>query len=498
MAYILAFDQGTTSTRAVVFDEKGAIRGFDRREFPQHYPRPGWVEHDPADLWRSQRETARGALRNAGVGASDIAAIGITNQRETTLVWDRQTGRPVYNAIVWQDRRTAAFCEELKSRGLEQTIRTKTGLLIDPYFSGTKIRWILDNVEGARARAEAGELCFGTVDCWLIWNLTDGASHATDYTNASRTLLFDIEKLDWDDDLLFEIGVPRAMLPKAMPSIATFGTAVASILGAPVPVAGAAGDQHAALVGQAGFVKGLAKNTYGTGSFVLLNTGNEIVRSASGLLTTVGYASEPGTAVYALEGSIFVTGASVQWLRDGLGIITSSAEIEELARRVPDTGGVYFVPAFVGLGAPHWDPYARGAIVGLTRGTTREHVARAALEAMAFQTCEVIDAMSSDANIELKELRVDGGAAANDLTMQFQADLLGVDVVRPRVLETTALGAAYLAGVGVGYWPDFADVAKNWEEERRFAPQLADPKRRQLLRQWKRAVERASNWEERT
>ncbi len=496
MPYVLAFDQGTTSSRAIVFDDHGAIRGVDQREFPQHFPKPGWVEHDPADIWRSQRETAQGALRNAGITAADIVAIGITNQRETTLVWDRATGRPVYNAIVWQDRRTAPFCEDLKSKGFEDVIRSKTGLVVDPYFSGTKIRWILDNVEGARERAERGDLCFGTVDSWLIWNLTEGAVHAIDYTNASRTLLFDLAKLDWDDELLLMMGVPRAMLPKPMPSIATFGTASASILGAAIPIAGVAGDQHAALVGQAGFTKGLAKNTYGTGSFLLLNTGDELVPSPSGLLTTVAFASEPGKALYALEGSIFVTGAAVQWLRDGLGIISSSAEVEELARRVPDTGGVYFVPAFVGLGAPYWDPYARGAIVGLTRGTTREHIARAALEAMAFQTREVIDAMQKDAKIELKELRVDGGAASNDLTMQFQADVLGVDVVRPRVTETTALGAAYLAGLGVGYWRDFADVASHWQQERRFKPQLGEAEREKLLKQWKRAVERAAHWEE--
>ena len=498
MSYVLALDQGTTSSRAIVFDETGTIRGSDQREFTQHYPRPGWVQHDPADIWQSQRDVARGALRNGGVEPSDIAAIGITNQRETTLVWERETGRPVYDAIVWQDRRTAPFCEELKAAGHEKTIHDRTGLVVDPYFSGTKIRWILENVANARERAERGELCFGTVDSWLVWNLTGGATHAIDYTNASRTLLFNLETLAWDDELLALLGVPRAMLPDTKPSIAAFGNTEASILGASIPIAGVAGDQHAALVGQAGFAKGLAKNTYGTGSFVLLNTGDELVTSGRGLLTTVGYSCEPGKAVYALEGSIFVTGAAVQWLRDGLGIISSSAEVEELARRVPDTGGVYFVPAFVGLGAPHWDPYARGAIVGLTRGTTREHIARAALEAMAFQTCEVIDAMSRDAHLELRELRVDGGAAANDLTMQFQADVLGVDVVRPRIIETSALGAAYLAGLGVGYWRDFADVAKNWQQERRFKPELADAERERLLRRWKRAVERASDWEERT
>jgi len=496
MPYILAFDQGTTSSRAIVFDEQGVIRGLDQREFPQHFPKPGWVEHDPYDIWRSQRETAQGALKNAAIAASDVVAIGITNQRETTIVWDRASGRPIYNAIVWQDRRTAPFCEELKSRGLEHRIREKTGLVIDPYFSGTKIRWILDNVSGARARSEKGELCFGTVDSWLVYNLTEGKRHTIDYTNASRTMLFDLVTLDWDDGLLGELGIPRAMLPEPLPSVADFGETAASIFGAPIPISGVAGDQHAALVGQAGFTKGLAKNTYGTGSFVLLNTGSDLVHSESGLLTTVAYAKERGKAVYALEGSIFVTGAAVQWLRDGLGIISTSAEVEELASRVPDTGGVYFVPAFVGLGAPHWDPYARGAIVGLTRGSTREHIARAALEAMAYQTKEVIEAMERDAGIEIAELRVDGGAAANDLTMQFQADVLGVDVVRPRVIETTALGAAYLAGLGVGYWKDESDVATHWQEQRRFRPHLGALQRDRLVAGWTRAVERAGKWED--
>jgi glycerol kinase len=496
MPYVLAFDQGTTSSRAIVFDHDGRIRGIDQREFPQHFPKPGLVEHDPADIWQSQIDTARGALRNARLAASDIVAIGITNQRETTIVWDRTTGKAVCNAIVWQDRRTAPFCEELTARGLGDTIRAKTGLLIDPYFSGTKIRWILDNVAGTRERAERGELCFGTVDSWLVYNLTGGARHVTDYTNASRTLLFNIETLAWDDDLLREMGVPRAMLPEALPSIAAFGTALPSMLGGEIAIAGIAGDQHAALVGQAGFTKGLAKNTYGTGSFAVLNTGEERVASKNGLLTTIAYATQPGRATYALEGAIFVTGAAVQWLRDGLGIIEKSSDVEALARRVPDTGGVYFVPAFAGLGAPHWDPYARGAIVGLTRGTTREHIARAALEAMAFQSADVMRAMQDDSGTPLAELRVDGGAATNDLTMQFQADLLGVDVVRPRTLETTALGAAYLAGIGAGFWRDTDDVSHQWHEDRRFHPTIGEAERTRLMAGWSRAVERSLKWEQ--
>jgi glycerol kinase len=495
MAYVLALDQGTTSSRAIVFDERGTIAGFDQREFPQHFPQPGWVEHDPGDIWRSQLETARGALRNAGIAAGGVAAIGITNQRETTVVWDRATGEPIHNAIVWQDRRTAPLCEQLKAQGLEATVRATTGLLLDPYFSGTKIAWILDNVAGARARAERGELAFGTVDTWLIWNLTQGAAHVTDYTNASRTLLFDLATLEWSEPLLAALRVPRAMLPQALPSIGSFGTAVPATLGAALPIAGVAGDQHAALVGQAGFERGIAKNTYGTGSFLVLNTGSDVVASTSGLITTVAYAARPHEAFYALEGSIFVTGAAVQWLRDGLGIIASSSEVEQLAATVGDNGGVYFVPAFAGLGAPHWDPYARGAILGLTRGSTKAHIARAALEAMAFQTVDVVRAMERDAGIRLAELRVDGGASGNDLTMQFQADMLGVDVVRPRVTETTALGAAYLAGIGTGVWRDTADVATQWQEARRFRPQLDEAVRARLLAGWHRALERAKLWE---
>ncbi len=495
MAYVLALDQGTTSSRAIVFDDTGAIRGRGQAEFPQHFPQAGWVEHEPADLWNSQIQTVREAFDDAGIAPGDLAAIGITNQRETTLLWDRATGAPLYRAIVWQDRRTSPLCEELKARGLEPAFRKATGLLLDPYFSGTKLAWLLDNVPGARERAERGELAFGTVDSWLVWNLTGGAAHVTDYSNASRTLLFDIERLAWSDELLAALRVPRAVLPEALPSLGGFGTTSERVFGAAVPIAGVAGDQQAALVGQAGFARGIAKNTYGTGSFLVLNTGAEIVRSESGLLSTVAYATEAGRASYALEGSIFVTGAAVQWLRDGLGMIASSSDIEALAAEAPDTGGVYFVPAFTGLGAPHWDPYARGAIVGLTRGTTRAHIARAALEAMAYQTVDVVRAMERDAGIVLAELRVDGGAATNDLAMQFQADMLRVDVVRPQITETTALGAAYLAGIAAGVWRDTDDVARQWREERRFRPQMAPAERERLLGGWHRAVERAMHWE---
>ncbi len=494
MAYVLALDQGTTSSRAIVFDRAGAICGGDQREFPQYFPQPGWVEHDPEDIWNSQLETARVALRNAGITAGDLAAIGITNQRETTVLWDRASGRPVHRAIVWQDRRTAAICERLKLQGYAATIREKTGLLLDPYFSATKIVWLLDNVVGLRERARRGELAFGTVDSWLIYNLTGRAVHATDYTNASRTLLFNLQTLDWDDELLQIFDVPRAMLPEVRPCVADFGTVAASVLGAAVKIAGVAGDQQAALIGQAGFTKGLAKNTYGTGSFLMLNTGGEIVRSASGLLSTVGFSAQRGVATYALEGSVFVTGSAVQWLRDGLGIIATPAEIGPMAARVPDSGGVYFVPAFTGLGAPYWDPYARGTIFGLTRGSTKEHLARATLEAIAYQSCDVVAAMERDSVTRLHELRVDGGAAADDVLMQIQADALGVDVVRPRIIETTALGAAYCAGLQVGYWRDLDEVATLWQEERRFHPAIDAYERDRRLAAWSRAVEYARGW----
>ena len=488
MAFVLALDQGTTSSRAIVFDHSGTVCGVDQREFAQHFPQPGWVEHDPDDIWKSQLETARGAMRNAGIAASDLAAIGISNQRETTTLWDRATGRPVYRSIVWQDRRTAPMCETLKAQGYAETVTQKTGLLLDPYFSATKIAWILDNVEGVRARAERGEIAFGTVDSWLIYNLTGGAVHATDYTNASRTLLFNLRTLEWDDELLRIFDVPRAILPEARPCVADFGAVDPSVFGGAVPIAGVAGDQQAALAGQAGFAKGLAKNTYGTGSFVMLNTGDEIVHSKNGLVSTVGFSAQRGVATYALEGSIFVTGSAVQWLRDGLGIIATSAEIEPLAARVSDTAGVYFVPAFTGLGAPYWDPYARGTIVGLTRGSTKEHLARATLEAIAYQSYDVVAAMESDSGVALRELRVDGGAAVNDLLMQFQADVLGVDVVRPRVTETTALGAAYCAGLQVGYWNDMDELATQWQEERRFVPTMDAGDREKLLAGWANAI----------
>lgn len=488
MAVILALDQGTTSSRALVFDEMGRVLSMDQREFAQVFPQAAWVEHDPAVIWESQRDSALAAIKKAGVSQRDIAAIGITNQRETTLLWERATGEPVANAIVWQDRRTEPFCEALRARGASARVAELTGLVIDPYFSATKIAWLLDNIAGLRARADAGEIAFGTVDSWLIWNLTGGARHATDVTNASRTMLFDIHALEWSDELLTIFNVPRALLPDVLPCTAEFGTT--GIFGGRTRICGVAGDQQAALVGQAGFDSGIAKNTYGTGSFVVLNTGESVVRSSHGLLSTVAYAFESSRAHYALEGSIFSTGSAVQWLRDGLGIIERSDEVERLAREVPDTAGVLFVPAFTGLGAPYWDANARGALFGLTRGTTRAHIARAALEAMAYQTADVIDAMESDAAIELQELRADGGASANDTVMQFQADVLGVPVVRPRVRETTALGAAYLAGLQSGYWSDTAQVASLWQEERRFEPSIDDTTAQSLLAGWRRAIER--------
>jgi glycerol kinase len=491
---ILALDQGTTSSRAIVFDAQGTIVAFDQQEFAQHFPQPGWVEHDADDIWSSQLATARNALRNARLSAADVVAIGITNQRETTILWDRATGRPVARAIVWQDRRTAPLCAELTARGLGETVTAQTGLLIDPYFSGTKIAWLLDHVAGLRARAEAGEIAFGTVDAWLIWNLTGGQRHVTDVTNASRTMLFDIHRLQWSEELLRALNIPASLLPEVLPSSADFGTTATDHFGGAIPIGGVAGDQQAALVGQAGFAPGMAKNTYGTGSFVVLNTGEHVVRSTQGLLATIAFALEPGKATYALEGSIFVTGAAVQWLRDGLGLFERSDEIEALARQVDDTGDCYFVPAFTGLGAPYWDPFARGTIVGITRGTTRAHLARAALEAMAYQTADVIAAMERDAGVPLTELRVDGGASANDLTMQFQADVLGVPVSRPAIIETTALGAAYLAGLQRGYWADTQTLAKQWREDKRFAPQMPAQRREALLGRWRAAVERSRGW----
>jgi glycerol kinase len=493
MKYILALDQGTTSSRAIVFDHAGSIVAVAQKEFRQIFPKPGWVEHDPRDIWSTQAGVAAEALTKANVSAADVAAIGITNQRETTVVWDRTTGHPICNAIVWQDRRTASICDGLRARKLDRLIRRKTGLVIDAYFSATKVQWILQNVKGARARAKAGELAFGTVDSWLVWNLTSGKVHATDASNASRTMLFDITKGDWDDELLKLFDVPRSMLPEVRSSSEVYG--VTTLLGSPIPIAGIAGDQQAALFGQACTKPGMAKNTYGTGCFMLMNTGTKRIASKNNLLTTVAWRIG-GRTEYALEGSIFIAGAVVQWLRDGLEFFRSAAEVEELAARVSDTGGVYLVPAFAGLGAPHWDQYARGTIVGLTRGTTKAHIARAALEGIVLQVMDVLKAMEADAGIKLRELRVDGGASANDLLMQLQADLLNVPVVRPKVAETTALGAAYLAGLAVGYWKSQADIARQWQADKRFTPAMKPAARDRIAKGWMRALSRAKAWEQ--
>jgi len=488
MKHILALDQGTTSSRAILFDHAGSIVAVAQKEFPQIFPKPGWVEHDPRDIWSSQAGVAAEALTKARVRADDIAAIGITNQRETAIVWDRATGEPIMNAIVWQDRRTAAICDRLRKQKLERVIRRKTGLVIDAYFSATKVQWMLQNVKGAKAKAKAGELAFGTVDSWLVWNLTGGRVHVTDVSNASRTMLFDIAKGQWDDELLEIFGVPHSMLPEVRSSSEVYGET--SLLGKPVPIAGIAGDQQAALFGQACLKPGMVKNTYGTGCFMLMNTGTKRIASKHNLLTTIAWRIGDRTE-YALEGSIFIAGAVVQWLRDGLEFIRSAPEIEALAAVVEDTGGVYLVPAFAGLGAPHWDPHARGTIVGLTRGTTKAHVARAALEGIALQVMDVLKAMEADAGIKLKELRVDGGASANDLLMQLQADLLNVPVVRPKVLETTALGAAYLAGLAVGFWKNEAEIAKQWQTDRRFKSGMKSAARTRIVDGWERALKQA-------
>jgi glycerol kinase len=492
--YILALDQGTTSSRAIVFDRAGRVISAAQREFRQIYPQPGWVEHDPMEIWESQLAVAKEAIGSGGIAASHIAAVGITNQRETTVVWDRTTGAPVHNAIVWQCRRSAPLCDALKRGGWEPHVRDRTGLVIDAYFSGTKIQWLLENVPGLRARAERGEVCFGTVDSWLVFKLSGGKAWVSDYSNASRTMLFDIHRLAWDPDLCRALGVPMQMLPEVRPSSQVYGRTVADLLGAEAPIAGIAGDQQASLFGQACFRPGMAKNTYGTGCFLLVHTGERPVASKTGLLTTIAASPAEGRAEYALEGSIFITGAAIQWLRDGLQIIATSAESEQLAASVSDTGGVYFVPAFVGLGAPHWDMYARGAILGLTRGTTRAHLVRAALEAIAYQTREVLEAATSDAGLRLMELRVDGGATANNLLMQIQADILGTPVVRPVVKETTALGAAYLAGLAVGYWSGRDEIAHNWAADRRFLPSMDGARREELFAGWRRAVARAAGW----
>jgi len=493
MKHILALDQGTTSSRAIVFDHSGSVVSTAQREFRQIFPKPGWVEHDANEIWATQLQTAQEAIAKAGVTAADIAAIGITNQRETTLLWDRTTGTPVHNAIVWQDRRTAAACDRLKARGLAPVIRRKTGLVVDAYFSGTKLEWLLRNVPGARAKAKAGALAFGTVDSWLVWNLTGGRVHVTDPSNASRTMLFNLRTGDWDEELLRIFGVPRSVLPAVGSSSEVYGET--TLFGGAVPIAGIAGDQQAALFGQACTQPGMVKNTYGTGCFMLMNTGTKPIASRNNLLTTVAWRVGNRTE-YALEGSIFIAGAVVQWLRDGLGIIKSSPEVESLAAQVSDTHGVYLVPAFAGLGAPHWDQYARGLVAGITRGTTAAHLARAALEGIAFQVADVLRSMEADARIKLKQLRVDGGACANNLLMQFQSDLLGVPVVRPKVTETTALGAAYLAGLAVGYWKDQKQIAAQWQADRRFLPAMKPAQRTQLVAGWNKALERSKRWEE--
>jgi glycerol kinase len=495
VSLILALDQGTTSSRAILFDAGGNIRAVAQREFRQIFPRAGWVEHDPREIWESQRAAAAEVLQKAGLSANDIVAIGITNQRETAVVWDRRTGEPIHNAIVWQDRRTSGFCDQLKREGHLPLVQQKTGLVIDAYFSGSKIRWLLDNVPGARDRAERGELAFGTVDSWLLWKLTGGAIHVTDVSNASRTMLYNIRTRRWDDELLSLLRIPRAMLPEVRSSSEVYAQTAAGVFARPLPIAGIAGDQQAALFGQTCFARGLAKNTYGTGCFMLMNIGAEPAASKHQLLTTVAW-EIGGKTEYALEGSVFIGGAVVQWLRDGLGIVKSAAEIEALAGSVKDSGGVYIVPAFAGLGAPHWDQYARGTITGITRGTSGAHFARAALEGIAFQVADVLDVMRQDSGIEMEELRVDGGAAANNLMLQFQADLLGVPVVRPRVTETTALGAAYLAGLAVGYWKDRGDVKAKWAVERRFEPQLGRDEVAHRRARWTESLRRSRDWEE--
>jgi glycerol kinase len=496
MSYVLALDQGTTSSRAILFGRDGRAVASAQKEFPQIFPGPGHVEHDPEDIWSSQLQVARDAMARAQVGPADVAAVGITNQRETTILWDRRTGKPVANAIVWQSRVSAGICDALKVAGHEDLFRSRTGLVVDAYFSGTKIKHLLDTIPGLRGRAEAGEVLFGTVDTFLIWRLTGGRVHCTDVSNASRTLVFNIHTLDWDDELLKVLGIPRKMLPEVRSSSEVYGECEASLLGGPIPIAAAAGDQQAASFGQACFEPGSAKNTYGTGCFMLLNTGGSPIPSRNGLLTTVGW-KLGGKVTYCLEGSVFIAGAVVQWLRDGLGLIRSSSDVERLAATVPDSDGVYLVPAFVGLGAPHWDAYARGAIFGLTRNTKAAHLARAAVESMAYQTRDVLDVMQRDAGLALAQLKVDGGAAANDVLLQFQADLLGVKVRRPVVPETTALGAAYLAGLAVGYWKDTTDVTRNWALDREFTPAMSAPQRDRLYQAWQKAVGRSRDWQER-
>jgi glycerol kinase len=493
MQYILALDQGTTSSRAILFNYEGQIQAVAQKEFEQIFPKPGWVEHDPNEIWSSQVSVASEAISRAGIAAEDVAAIGITNQRETTIVWDRATGKPVYNAIVWQDRRTSSTCDRLKDQGHLDLFQKKTGLIIDAYFSGTKVKWILDNVNGARERAANGELAFGTVDSWLVWKLTNGKKHITDATNASRTLIYNIRDGHWDDELLDILEIPPSMLPEVRSCSEVYGHTDGDALPASIPIAGIAGDQQAALFGQMCTSPGMGKNTYGTGAFMVQHTGTEAVTSENNLLTTIAYQIDD-TTYYALEGSIFIAGAVVQWLRDGLKIIRSSSEVEKLARSVDDNGGIYVVPAFAGLGAPHWDQYARGVIAGLTRGVTKGHIARAALEGIAYQVADVIDAMEADSGIETKELRADGGAAANELLLQFQSDILGIPVVRPQTLETTALGAAYLAGLAVGYWDDQEEIKSQWKVDRKFMPSMDAEHVDELRAGWDKALARSKAW----
>lgn len=491
--YIMALDSGTTSNRCILFNAAGEVCSVAQKEFTQIFPQPGWVEHDADEIFTTQLEVAKQALANVGANPGDIAAIGITNQRETTVVWNRHTGRPVYNAIVWQCRRTAPYCDALKEQGLTDIVRSKTGLVIDPYFSGTKIRWILENIPGAREEAERGDLLFGTVETWLIWKLTGGKIHVTDYSNASRTMLFNINTLQWDDDILKLMDIPASMLPEAKPSSCIYGYTSAQFFGGPIPISGAAGDQQAALFGQACFTPGESKVTYGTGAFLLMNTGETPIFSKNGLVTTIAWGLD-GKVYYALEGSIFVAGAAIQWLRDELRFIESAADSEYLARKVPDTNGCFVVPAFTGLGAPHWDAYARGAVLGLTRGVNKYHIVRATLDSIAYQTNDVLAAMGADSGIPLQELKVDGGAAANGYLVQTQADLSDAPVLRPKCVETTAMGAAYLAGLAVGYWKDLDDVRNNWAVDRRFQPNIAPEERQQRLKGWKKAVSCCEGW----
>ena len=492
--YVMALDSGTTSNRCILFNRKGEICSVAQKEFTQYFPQPGWVEHDANEIWQTQLSVAREAMHKIGADFSQIAAIGITNQRETTIVWDKLTGQPVGHAIVWQCRRTADFAESLKEKGLVDFFRQKTGLIIDPYFSATKVRWILDNVEGAREKAERGELLFGTVDTWLIYKLTKGRVHVTDYSNASRTMMFNINTLEWDEDILQELNIPRCMLPQVRPSSCIYGQTDSEFFGGPIPIAGAAGDQQAALFGQACFSPGEAKNTYGTGCFLLMNTGEQPVFSENGLLTTIAWGLN-GKVQYALEGSVYVAGAAIQWLRDELKLIDGAPDSEYFATRVQDTAGCYVVPAFTGLGAPYWDPYARGVITGLTRGVNKYHIIRATLESLAFQSCDVLGAMEKESGIHLKALKVDGGACRNNFLMQFQSDIMDTPVLRPQCVETTAMGASYLAGLAVGYWNDLEDVRDNWAVEKEFTPSMSAPKREEELRGWQQAVKATFGWE---